>query len=75
VENNPQRRPPVLVAFRCPRCVAEQSVDLLVLSRAGSLTCVGCHRRLQADQVSEAIARTRNAGAPSGERPRARLWA
>ena len=48
-------KPLVLVPFVCPICRAQNAVGLVALSRAGSMTCAGCQKKLRASDVMRAM--------------------
>lgn len=64
-------RQPVLVPFVCPVCAASNAVELIVLSRAGGVACVGCKKYLRSADVMRAMhaPRTAGGGQPQPARP------
>lgn len=54
-------KPPVLVPFICPICAAKNAVQLVALSRAGAMDCVGCSKRLRVQDVMRAMHSPRKA--------------
>lgn len=68
----PPPRAPVLIPFVCPICAGANGVELLVLSRAGGMSCRECGKHLRSADVMRAIHSPRSeATAQTRDRTRA----
>jgi hypothetical protein len=48
-------RVPVLIPFVCPVCAGANAVELILLSRAGGMSCVVCDRYLRSADIMRAM--------------------
>ena len=55
MQQTKSEKPLVLCPFVCPICTAHNAVNLIALSRAGQTTCVGCQKKLRANDVMRAM--------------------
>ena len=55
-------RPLVMVPFVCPICAGPNEVHLITLSRAGSMNCAKCGKKLRVPDVMKAMHAPRKAG-------------
>ena len=59
-------RAPVLIPFVCPICAGSNAVELIILSRAGGMSCQQCGKHLRSTDVMRAMHSPRSP--PTSER-------